>query len=94
MLRQNVSSDFPTKRPSVPTPHSHAALSVTDGTVTVGHIVPHHGAWFAFDADDALVGKYPTQHQAVLAIPHKRTRAGQEDRRGEKVDQGETGTDV
>jgi hypothetical protein len=44
-------------------------LAVTDGTALAGHIVPHHGAWFAFDGDHVLVGQFATQREAVLAIP-------------------------
>ncbi|HVI14693.1 MAG TPA: hypothetical protein VM822_17685 [Pseudolabrys sp.] len=65
-------------------------LSVTDGTALAGHIVPRDGAWFAFNFDDTLIGKFSSQHQAVCAIPitKENPAPAMEDRRGEKVVQG------
>ena len=57
-----------TRATGIPNPNSPHALAVTDGTTTVGAIVPHDGSYFAFDVDDVLVGEYATQREAMRAI--------------------------
>jgi hypothetical protein len=54
----------------IPNPHTPGALAVSDGTTCIGHIV-HAGSYFAFDADDILIGEYATQREAMRAIPIK-----------------------
>jgi hypothetical protein len=57
-----------TRATGISNPNSPHALAVTDGTTTVGAIVPHDESYFAFDVDDVLVGEYATQREAMRAI--------------------------
>ena len=53
----------------IPNPRTaNDALAVTDGAVTIGYIIERDGAFFAFDADGALIGEYATRTQAVRSI--------------------------
>ncbi len=56
-------------RRTVPKPHDLRALAVCDGTVGVGTIIPKDGTFYAYDITGTLVGKYPTQREAMRAIP-------------------------
>jgi hypothetical protein len=69
-LRQdNCRSESP-RNTDLPNPHTAAnALSVADGTVTVGFLVASDGSFFSFDRDGVLLGEYPTQRQAMRTIP-------------------------
>lgn len=51
------------------------ALSVSDGSDTVGSIVVIKGTYFAFDAEHAYVGTYASQREAMRAIPKLKTAA-------------------
>lgn len=54
----------------IPNPHTAAgALAVADGHVTVGYVVEHDGSFFAYGADQILIGEYSTQRAAMRAIP-------------------------
>jgi hypothetical protein len=54
----------------IPNPHTTAnSLSVADGTETVGFLVASDRSFFSFDRDGVLLGEYPTQRQAMRAIP-------------------------
>jgi hypothetical protein len=57
------------KRTDIPNPRTPGALAVTDGTIFVGHIVVQADTYFAFGADDTLIGKYGSQSAAMRAIP-------------------------
>jgi hypothetical protein len=58
------------RKTGIPNPHTAAnTLSVADGTETVGFLVASDGSFFSFDRDSVLLGEYPTQRQAVRAIP-------------------------
>ena len=57
------------KRTDTPNPHAPGALTVTDGAILVGHIVVQAGTYFAFGADDTLIGKYGSQSAAMRAFP-------------------------
>jgi hypothetical protein len=58
-------------------PHAHApeALAVTDGQDCIGHIVARDGSYFAFGADDILLGEFSTQREAMRALPITSGRA-------------------
>jgi hypothetical protein len=45
------------------------ALAVTDGAATAGYIVKLDGSYFAYSADQILIGEYSTQRAAMRAIP-------------------------
>jgi hypothetical protein len=45
------------------------ALSVSDGSETVGSIVTIKGSYFAFDVEHVFVGMYASQREAMRAIP-------------------------
>jgi outer membrane protein assembly factor BamB len=55
----------------IPRASASGALTVIDGTVTVGSIVARDGSFFAFDADGILLGKYSTQGEAMRSIPER-----------------------
>lgn len=56
-------------RHPIPKPDAPGALAVSDGTMTVGHVVEHDGSVCAFDITDTLVGKFETQTEAMRALP-------------------------
>jgi hypothetical protein len=45
------------------------ALAVCDGAITVGFIVERAGEHFAHDLAGRLIGRFPTQTEAMRAIP-------------------------
>jgi hypothetical protein len=55
----------------VPTADDPSALSVSDGVVFAGTIVPRHGSYFAFDIIGMLVGVYPSTIAAMRALPKR-----------------------
>jgi hypothetical protein len=57
------------RKSDIPHPHVANALSVTDGTETVGFLVASDGSFFSFDRDAVLIGEFATQRQAMRAIP-------------------------
>jgi len=68
VLRQNVTSNFPT---GIPSPRAHNALAVTDGTALAGHIVALNGAWFAFDLFPACFYVFERRRQPLkIGIRH------------------------
>jgi hypothetical protein len=64
-----VSNTCTAPRSTIPSPHNPNALSIADGQTHVGKVLHHDGAYFAFDADDVLVGEYRTQREAARALP-------------------------
>ena len=59
----------------IPNAHVPEALAVTDGQDCIGHIVARDGSYFAFGADDILLGEFSTQREAMRAIPVTTGRA-------------------
>jgi hypothetical protein len=60
----------------IPRADTPGALSVSDGSDTVGFIVAIDGSHFAFDVEHVLVGAYASQREAMRAIPKlKKTAA-------------------
>lgn len=53
----------------LPNPNSSNAISVTDGTVTVGTIVERDGVHYAFGPTAKLIGKFRTRLEAMRALP-------------------------
>jgi hypothetical protein len=58
-----------THKTGIPNPRAANALSVADGTVTVGTVVENDGSFFSFNRDGELIGEYATQRQAMRSIP-------------------------
>jgi hypothetical protein len=65
------------KRTDIPNPRTPGALAVTDGTTCIGYIV-HDDTYFAFDADNVLIGEYATQREAMRAMPAANTVSNDE----------------
>ncbi len=57
------------RQSKIPNPRTANALAVCDGQETVGFLVTQDGSHWAFDADSALIGEYPTRSAALRAIP-------------------------
>ncbi len=57
------------RREIIPDPNSPGALSVSDGTTTVGTVVERDHSFFAFDADGTLLGEFRSRRQALRSIP-------------------------
>jgi hypothetical protein len=62
-------STRPLSRSIIPSPHSADSLVVTDGQQAVGKIIYHDGSFFAFGADDILIGEYHSRQAAMRSIP-------------------------
>jgi hypothetical protein len=68
----------------IPRADTPGALSVSDGTETVGSIVTINGAYFAFDVEHVLVGTYASQREAMRAIPKLKKTAARRHRAQKK----------
>ncbi len=56
----------------IPNPRTTpGALAVTDGHDTAGYVIEHDGSFFAYGADQILIGEFPTRRAAARAIPTK-----------------------
>ncbi len=53
----------------LPTARTSVALAVTDGHNTIGYVIEHDGSYFAYGADQILIGEFKTRREAVRAIP-------------------------
>jgi hypothetical protein len=54
----------------IPNPRTaRDALSVTDGSHTVGFLISRDGSYFAFNNDRVLLGEYKSRTEALQAIP-------------------------
>jgi hypothetical protein len=42
---------------------------VTDGGTCIGRIVVRDGSYFAFGADDILIGEFPSQREVMRVLP-------------------------
>jgi hypothetical protein len=51
------------------TPPEAVRALLTDGTTTVGFVVEDDNSFFGFDRNGVLIGEYPTQRDAMRAIP-------------------------
>jgi hypothetical protein len=57
----------------IPNPRTTVgALAVTDGHFTAGYVVKLDGSYFAYGADEVLIGEYSTQRAAMRAIPTRK----------------------
>jgi hypothetical protein len=57
------------KRSDIPSANAPRALSIYDGQNFAGRIVPQDGDYFAFRTDNTLLGVFPTQREAMCALP-------------------------
>jgi hypothetical protein len=56
----------------IPNPRTAAgALAVADGHVTVGYVIAQDGSYFAYGADQVLIGEFKSQRAAMKSIPTK-----------------------
>ena len=62
-----------TSKSDIPNSRAETALAVTDGGDCIGRIVEHGGVYFAFGTNDALIGAFATQREAMCALPPART---------------------
>lgn len=53
----------------IPKANAPDALHMSDGADARGTIVERDGSFFAFDIDGVLIGKYPSQREAMRACP-------------------------
>lgn len=58
-------------REATPFKYTFQAITVTAGQQVIGHVLPCGRAGFAYDADDRLIGAYPTMNSAAVAISAK-----------------------
>lgn len=57
----------------IPSANNPGALSVTDGTIAVGTVVPSgDGSFFSFGVDEILIGEYRTLPEAARSLPRVR----------------------
>ena len=69
--------DHKRARRNIPSSADPSALSVSDGIIHVGWIVPSDGSFFAFDFTGSLVGAFPTQAEAANALPYATAMVGE-----------------
>lgn len=68
--RRRGVAQAPNARPhAIPSPADPGALSVSDGAIHLGWVVPSDGSFFAFNYRAKLIGEYRTQLEASRAIP-------------------------
>jgi hypothetical protein len=63
----------PRKSSHIPDPNSLDGSYIYDGQVALGRIIESHGRYFAFDAEDLLIGACGSRGEAMTALPTKHT---------------------
>jgi hypothetical protein len=68
-MRKKKISEKSSVRNDIPDPSRMSALSVYDGREYLGCVIESWGVHYAFGVDDALVGGFATEREAINALP-------------------------